>query len=99
VQADVIQPGMLARDDPGPRQVLERLATDGTSDDVPAREAPRRARVWAVHARMLRHSCGYALAKGRPRTRRIQDWLGHQSIQHTTRDTQLNAAPLEDFWS
>jgi site-specific recombinase XerD len=31
-------------------------------------------------------------------TRRIQDWLGHRSIQHTTRYTQLNAAPFKDFW-
>jgi site-specific recombinase XerD len=31
-------------------------------------------------------------------TRRIQDWLGHRSIQHTTRYTQLSAAPLKDFW-
>jgi site-specific recombinase XerD len=26
-------------------------------------------------------------------TRRIQDWLGHRWIQHTTRYTQLSAAP------
>jgi hypothetical protein len=31
-------------------------------------------------------------------TRRIQDWLGHRSIQHTTRYAQLTAAPFEDFW-
>jgi type 1 fimbriae regulatory protein FimB/type 1 fimbriae regulatory protein FimE len=31
-------------------------------------------------------------------TRRIQDWLGHRSIQHTTRYTQLSAAPFKDFW-
>jgi hypothetical protein len=28
-----------------------------------------------------------------------QDWLGHRSIQHTTRYTQLSAAPFKDFWS
>jgi integrase len=32
-------------------------------------------------------------------TRRIQDWLGHRSIQHTTRYTQLSAAPFKDFWT
>jgi hypothetical protein len=26
------------------------------------------------------------------------DWLGHRSIQHTTRYTQLSAAPFKDFW-
>jgi hypothetical protein len=29
---------------------------------------------------------------------RPQDWLGHRSIQHTTRYTQLSAAPFKDFW-
>jgi hypothetical protein len=27
-----------------------------------------------------------------------KDWLGHRSIQHTTRYTQLSAAPFKDFW-
>jgi site-specific recombinase XerD len=31
-------------------------------------------------------------------TRHIQDWLGHRPIQHTTRCTQLSAAPFKDFW-
>jgi hypothetical protein len=42
---------------------------------------------------MLRRACGYALA--RPRH---ADWLGHRSIAHTTRYTQLSAAPFKDFW-
>jgi len=36
-----------------------------------------------VHAHMLRHGCGYALANAGHDTRAIQDWLGHRSIQHT----------------
>jgi site-specific recombinase XerD len=51
-----------------------------------------------IHAHMLRHACGYALANSGHDTRRIQDWLGHRSIQHTTRYTQLSAAPFKDFW-
>jgi type 1 fimbriae regulatory protein FimB/type 1 fimbriae regulatory protein FimE len=51
-----------------------------------------------VHAHMLRHACGYALANAGHDTRRIQDWLGHRSIQHTTRYTELSAAPFNDFW-
>jgi hypothetical protein len=43
---------------------------------------------------MLRHACGYALANTGHNTRRIQDWLRHRSIQHTTRYTQLNSAPF-----
>jgi type 1 fimbriae regulatory protein FimB/type 1 fimbriae regulatory protein FimE len=51
-----------------------------------------------VHAHMLRHACGYALANAGHDTRHIQDWLGHRSIAHTTRYTQLSAAPFKDFW-
>jgi type 1 fimbriae regulatory protein FimE len=47
---------------------------------------------------MLRHSCGYALANAGADTRAIQDWLGHQSIQHTVRYTELSAARFKDFW-
>jgi integrase len=38
-----------------------------------------------IHAHMLRHGCGYALANAGHDTRAIQDWLGHRSIQHTVR--------------
>jgi len=51
-----------------------------------------------VHAHMLRHACGYALANAGHDTRRIQDWLGHRSIQHTVRYSELSAAPFKDFW-
>jgi type 1 fimbriae regulatory protein FimB/type 1 fimbriae regulatory protein FimE len=51
-----------------------------------------------VHAHMLRHGCGYALAGRGHDTRAIQDWLGHRSIQHTVRYTELNPARFKDFW-
>ena len=51
-----------------------------------------------VHAHMLRHACGYALANAGHDTRRIQSWLGHRSIQHTVRYTELSAAPFKEFW-
>jgi len=51
-----------------------------------------------LHAHTLHHACGYALANAGHDTRRIQDWLGHRSIQQTTRHTQLSAAPFKDFW-
>ena len=51
-----------------------------------------------VHAHMLRHGCGYTLANAGHDTRRIQDWLGHRSIQHTVRYSELSAAPFKDFW-
>jgi len=51
-----------------------------------------------VHAHMLRHGCGYALANAGHDTRRIQDWLGHRSIQHTVRYTELTTTGVKDFW-
>jgi type 1 fimbriae regulatory protein FimB/type 1 fimbriae regulatory protein FimE len=51
-----------------------------------------------VHAHMLRHGCGYALAIKGHDTRAIQDWLGHRSIQHTVRYTELSPTRFKDFW-
>jgi integrase len=51
-----------------------------------------------VHAHMLRHACGYALANKGHDTRSIQDWLGHRSIQHTVRYTELTPMRFKDFW-
>ncbi|MGA2254417.1 MAG: tyrosine-type recombinase/integrase [Thermoguttaceae bacterium] len=51
-----------------------------------------------VHAHMLRHACGYALANAGHDTRAIQDWLGHRSIQHTVRYTELSPTRFKDFW-
>jgi integrase len=51
-----------------------------------------------VHVHMLRHACGYALANAGHDTRAIQDWLGHKSIQHTVRYTELSPVRFKDFW-
>ena len=51
-----------------------------------------------VHAHMLRHGCGYALANKGHDTRAIEDWLGHRSIQHTVRYTELSPTRFKDFW-
>ena len=51
-----------------------------------------------VHVHMLRHSCGYKLANDGHDTRAIQDWLGHRSIQHTVRYTELSPNRFKDFW-
>jgi integrase len=47
---------------------------------------------------MLRHGCGYALANAGHDTRAIQDWLGHRSIQHTVRYTELAPTQIKHFW-
>jgi integrase len=31
-------------------------------------------------------------------TRALQDWLGHRSIQHTVRYTELSPTRFKDFW-
>jgi integrase len=41
-----------------------------------------------VHPHMLRHACGFELARAGHPTRMIQDWLGHRNIQHTVRYTE-----------
>jgi integrase len=51
-----------------------------------------------VHVHMLRHACGFALANAGHDTRAIQDWLGHRSIQHTVRYTELTPTRFKDFW-
>ena len=42
-----------------------------------------------VHPHILRHACGYKLANDSVDTRTIQGYLGHKSIQHTVRYTEL----------
>lgn len=51
-----------------------------------------------VHPHMLRHGTGFYLAnKGIP-TRTIQAYLGHRSIQHTVRYTELSPQAFKNFW-
>jgi len=48
---------------------------------------------------MLRHGCGYALAKCRPRYAGYPSaWMGHKNIQHTVRYTELAPDRFKDFW-
>ena len=44
-----------------------------------------------VHPHMLRHSCGFDMARRGIPIRHIQDWLGHANVVHTIRYTQLGA--------
>lgn len=62
-------------------------------------EIGRRARLpFKVRPHMLRHSCGYYLANKGFDTRLIQDYLGHQNIQHTVRYTRTAARRFEGLW-
>ncbi|WP_300006617.1 tyrosine-type recombinase/integrase [Anabaena sp. AL09] len=51
-----------------------------------------------VHAHMLRHACGYALAAKGVDTRTIQGYLGHKNIQHTVRYTELSPLRFKGLW-
>jgi type 1 fimbriae regulatory protein FimB/type 1 fimbriae regulatory protein FimE len=51
-----------------------------------------------VHPHMLRHSCGYKLANDGVDTRTIQGFLGHKSIQHTVRYTELAPTRFKGLW-
>jgi integrase len=51
-----------------------------------------------VHAHMLRHACGFALANNGVDTRALQAYLGHANIQNTTRYTALAEGRFKGFW-
>jgi integrase len=52
----------------------------------------------SVHAHMLRHACGYALANKGMDSRRLQHYLGHASITNTVRYSPMSPAPFKDIW-
>jgi type 1 fimbriae regulatory protein FimB/type 1 fimbriae regulatory protein FimE len=51
-----------------------------------------------VHPHMLRHAFGFKLANDGHDTRRLQQYLGHVSIQHTVKYTALSPEPFKKFW-
>jgi type 1 fimbriae regulatory protein FimB/type 1 fimbriae regulatory protein FimE len=51
-----------------------------------------------IHVHMLRHATGYALAAHGVDTRAIQAYLGHKSIEHTVRYTELSPTRFKDLW-
>jgi type 1 fimbriae regulatory protein FimB/type 1 fimbriae regulatory protein FimE len=50
-----------------------------------------------MHFHMLRHACGYYYANRGEDTRALQLWLGHKSIQHTVRYSELSAERFKDW--
>jgi site-specific recombinase XerD len=51
-----------------------------------------------THPQMLRHACGFTLANDGVDTRALQAYLGHKSIQHTVRYTELAPTRFNGFW-
>jgi integrase len=54
---------------------------------------------FSIHPHMLRHACGFYLANKGFDTRAIQSYLGHRSIQHTVRYTELTSERFREFWT
>jgi integrase len=53
---------------------------------------------WLVHPHQLRHATGFALANKGVDTRALQHYLGHRSIEHTVRYTELDAGRFQGLW-
>ena len=51
-----------------------------------------------INPHMLRHACGYALANRGMDTRSLQAYLGHSSITHTVRYTEMAASRFKNIW-
>ena len=80
--------------------LTERKApiTSDTARKIIARAGIVAGIPFPVHLHMLRHGCGYYLASKGQDTRAIQAYLGHCSIQHTVRYTELAPGRFNDFW-
>ena len=67
-------------------------------DTLPAAPATAAKLGIKVHAHMLRHGCGYALANKGLDTRTLQAYLGHRSINSTTRYAALAPGRFKNIW-
>jgi integrase len=104
IRGDELRALRQLRRDPGPHAKFvftsERGApftTDALNRHI-KRLAAKTKIGFPVHCHMLRHACGYALANAGHDTRSIQDYLGHKSIQHTVRYTELSPTRFKDFF-
>src|SRR3954451_1988650 len=63
-----------------------------------ARTGEAAAFPFPVHPHMLRHACGYKMDNDGRDTRGLQQYIGHKTIQHTVRYTELAADRFKSFW-
>ena len=66
-------------------------------NEIIKRAGEKAALDFPVHPHMLRHAIGCKLANDGHDTRRIQDYLGHKNIQHTTAYTDLSSKKFDNF--
>ncbi len=92
----------LQRDsDGGPYIFTTERKGPMTADNVRkivARAGKLAGLTFPVHPHMLRHAAGYKLANDGNDTRSIQVYLGHRSIVHTARYTELAPDRFRNFW-
>jgi integrase len=99
LQGDVMRAlRRLRKDDPHGEFVFVSERKTPFSEAGFAKMIERAGFTFKVHPHMLRHSCGYKLANDGKDTRSIQDYLGHQNIQHTVKYTALSPTRFKDFW-
>jgi integrase len=80
-------------------RALRRLQRDSSSPFMFINERGEAAGLgFPVHPHMLRHACGFKLANDGVDTRALQAYLGHRSIQHTVRYTELSPDRFKRFW-
>ena len=72
--------------------------TRSTVSKLVARAGQNAGLSFPVHPHMLRHGTGYFLANRGIPTRTIQAYLGHKSIQHTVRYTELSPRAFKNLW-
>jgi type 1 fimbriae regulatory protein FimB/type 1 fimbriae regulatory protein FimE len=72
---------------------------DRTSFNFMVKRTGKKAGIpFQVHAHMLRHAAGFALANAGRDTRSIQAYLGHKDIRHTVRYTELSPTRFKNFF-
>lgn len=93
----------LKRDYPQSRFVLQTERggplTRFTVNKLIARAGQKAEIPFPVHPHQLRHACGFYLANRGIDTRTIQAYLGHKSITHTVRYTELAPGRFNGLWS
>ena len=72
--------------------------TARTVRDIVSRAGVAAGLPMPVHPHMLRHALGYFLASHGFDTRAIQAYLGHRSITHTVRYTEMNPERFKAFF-
>jgi hypothetical protein len=90
-RADTANTGAASR--LGPHRSSSREGDSLRIGEVTMEQPPKR-RIYLCHACVT----GYKLTNDGHHTRAIQHYLGHRNIQHTTRDTELAADRVKNFW-